>query len=119
MDATHQMPAGTLPIVHTPPDERRFWQKLRRTLARVPFADDLLAAWFCALDTNTPAHVRGVLLGAIAYFVLPADMIPDVLAGLGFTDDAAVLAAAIMAVGRHIQPDHRRRARQALDHLSA
>ncbi len=59
-----------------------------------------------------------MLLGAIAYFVLPADMIPDILAGLGFTDDASVLAAAIAAVGRHIRPHHRIRARTRLDLLA-
>jgi uncharacterized membrane protein YkvA (DUF1232 family) len=117
MDATRDLPVGPLPTTDEPPDERRFWRKVERTLARLPFVEDLLAAYHCALDRDTPGHVRGVLLGAIAYFVLPADLIPDVLAGLGFTDDAAVLAAAVTAVGRHITPAHRRRARHTLDHL--
>jgi uncharacterized membrane protein YkvA (DUF1232 family) len=118
METVHDQRIGTLPVVHTPPDQRSFWRKVRRALARIPFAEDLLAAHFCALDRDTPAYVRGVLLGAIAYFVLPADMIPDLLAGLGFTDDATVLAAAIAAVGRHIQPDHRQRARRTLEELA-
>lgn len=103
-----------LPVASKPPNEDRFWKKLKRVLARVPFAEDLVAAYYCAMDSETPAYVRAVLLGAVAYFILPVDMIPDILAGLGFTDDASVLAAAIAAVGRHLQPKHRLLAQKAL-----
>ena len=104
-----------LPVAKDPPNEERFWKKLKRVLTRIPFAEDLVAAYYCAADKETPGYVRAVLLGAVAYFILPIDMVPDILAGLGFTDDASVLAAAIAAVGRHLQPRHRERARRALD----
>ena len=107
-----------LPVASVPPEERRFWKKLRRVLARIPFAEDLVAAYYCATDSETPAYVRAVLLGAVAYFILPVDMVPDVLAGLGFTDDASVLAAAVAAVGRHLQPKHRLLAQRALTRLA-
>ncbi len=107
-----------LPVASEPPNERRFWHKLRRVLARIPFAEDLVAAYYCAADKETPAYVRAVLLGAVAYFVLPVDMVPDILAGLGFTDDASVLAAAVAAVGRHLQPKHRLLAEKALADLA-
>jgi uncharacterized membrane protein YkvA (DUF1232 family) len=106
-----------LPARYSPPDERRFWRKVRRVVARVPFVEDLLAAYFCAVDRHTPTYVRAVLLGAVAYFVLPADMIPDLLAPLGFSDDASVIAAAIAAVGSHLQPRHRDQARHRLQQL--
>jgi uncharacterized membrane protein YkvA (DUF1232 family) len=70
------------------------------------------------MDRNTPGYVRAVLFGALAYFVLPADLVPDMLAGLGFTDDASVIAAAIAAVGRHLEPKHRAQARKSLDRLA-
>jgi len=95
--------------------ERGFWKKLLKLAGRVPFAEDLAAAYFCAVDPLTPGRVKGVLLAALAYFVIPTDAIPDFIAGFGFTDDAAVLAIAIGLVGRHIGPQHRRRARSALD----
>jgi uncharacterized membrane protein YkvA (DUF1232 family) len=107
-----------LPISYSPPDERRFWRKVRRAIVRIPFAEDLLAAYFCAVDRHTPTYVRAVLCGALAYFMLPADMIPDVLAPLGFTDDASVIAAALAAVSRHLQPHHRDAARMRLDQLA-
>ena len=93
---------------------RRFWIKLKRVVARLPFAEDLLAAYYCAFDKETPRHVQGALLGAIAYFILPFDFIPDMLPVLGFSDDAAVLASAIRLVASHITEDHRRAARAAL-----
>lgn len=107
-----------LPVASEPPDEQRFWKKLKRFLTRIPFAEDLIASYYCAADPETPGYVRTVLLGAIAYFILPVDMVPDMLAGLGFTDDASVLAAAVAAVGRHLQPRHRTRARRALERIA-
>jgi uncharacterized membrane protein YkvA (DUF1232 family) len=86
---------------------RRFWRKLRRVAASIPFAEDLLAAYYCAFDQATPLPVKMSLIGALAYFVLPIDAIPDMLPVLGFTDDAAVLASTIKLVASHIRPEHR------------
>lgn len=93
---------------------KRFWTKFKRVVASLPFAEELLAAYYCAFDRETPRHVQVSLLGALAYFVLPFDFIPDVLPVLGFTDDAAVLATAIRIVSSHIRPDHHEAARTAL-----
>ncbi len=93
---------------------RRFWSKLKRVVGKLPFAEDLVAAYYCAFDKETPRHVQAALLGAIAYFILPFDFVPDMLPVLGFTDDAAVLATAIRLVASHITKDHRQAARAAL-----
>jgi uncharacterized membrane protein YkvA (DUF1232 family) len=93
---------------------RRFWIKLKKVVGKLPFAEDLLAAYYCAFDRETPRHVQAALLGAIAYFILPFDFIPDMLPVLGFTDDAAILATAIRLVSAHILPEHREAARAAL-----
>ncbi len=85
----------------------RFWRKTRAVAASIPFAEDLLAAYYCAFDQATPLQVKMALIGALAYFVLPFDAIPDVLPVLGFTDDAAVLATTIKLVAGHIRPEHR------------
>ena len=98
-----------------PPRLRReFWLKLKRVAARLPFAEDLVAAYYCAFDRQTPRHVQAALLGAIAYFVLPFDVVPDMLPILGFGDDAAVLVTALKMVSSHIRPEHRDAARAAL-----
>jgi uncharacterized membrane protein YkvA (DUF1232 family) len=94
--------------------KRRFWDKLKRVAGKVPFAEDLVAAFFCATDPSTPSRVRLILLGAIAYFVFPADAVTDLLPLFGFADDAAVLAAAITQVAGSITEEHKERARNAL-----
>jgi uncharacterized membrane protein YkvA (DUF1232 family) len=91
-----------------------FWRQLRRFIGTIPFAEDVVAAYYCALDQRTPLHARAILLGAVAYFVTPFDVIPDVIAGIGFTDDATVLAAAIAIAGTHITSEHREAARRVL-----
>lgn len=96
---------------------RGFWPKMTAVAARIPFAGEALAAYFAARDPETPTAAKGIMLGALAYFVLPVDAIPDILAGIGFTDDAAVIAALLAAVGSSIKPRHRERAREALDRL--
>lgn len=96
---------------------RRFWIKFKRVVAKLPFAEDLLAAYYCAFDKETPRHVQAALLGAIAYFILPFDFIPDMMPVLGFSDDAAVLATALRLVASHITPGHREAARAALKRL--
>jgi uncharacterized membrane protein YkvA (DUF1232 family) len=94
---------------------RGFWAKLKRFAGKVPFVEDLVAAYYCALDPATPMRVRGMLLAALAYFILPIDLIPDMIAGLGFADDAALLTAVVGLVASHITPTHRAVAARALD----
>ncbi len=94
-----------------------FWPKMLKFVARVPFASEALAAFYCATDPATPAKVKGMLLAALAYFVVPVDLIPDLLPGIGFTDDLTVLATTIGMLAGHITDDHRQQARKALEAL--
>lgn len=97
---------------------RQFWRKLKRGAAKLPFAEDLVAAFYCAFDAQTPRHVQLALLGALAYFVLPFDFVPDMLPLLGFGDDAAVLVTALRMVAGHVRPEHREAARNKLADLA-
>jgi uncharacterized membrane protein YkvA (DUF1232 family) len=91
-----------------------FWRTVKRAARQIPFMEEVVAAYFCALDKKTPLRVRGTLLAALAYFVLPLDLLPDFVVALGFTDDVTVLAAAIGALRAHIKPAHRAAASKAL-----
>ncbi len=84
----------------------RFWPTLKRAVRQVPFSRDLIAAYYCAIDRRTPTRVRGVLLAALAYFVMPIDFVPDMFVLVGFTDDVAVLAAAFRMIQGHIADRH-------------
>lgn len=94
---------------------RDFWAKLKRVARNVPFVEDLVAAYYCAMDPATPLRVRGMLLAALAYFIMPVDVIPDLVVGLGFADDMALLTAVIGLVSANITPVHRAAAASALD----
>jgi len=92
----------------------QFWRAAKRVAGNVPFMEELVAAYYCALDKQTPLRVKGILLAALAYFILPVDAIPDFLLGLGFTDDIAVLTAAVTSVSANITSAHRKAAKRAL-----
>jgi uncharacterized membrane protein YkvA (DUF1232 family) len=91
-----------------------FWRRFREIGAKLPFAESLLAAYFTATDAETPTRVRMMLLGALAYFVMPFDAVADFLPVLGFTDDAAVIAATIATVRAHMKDVHWQRAKDVL-----
>jgi uncharacterized membrane protein YkvA (DUF1232 family) len=91
-----------------------FWPVFKKAFRQLPFSRDIAAGFYCAMDPNSPRRVRAILLGALAYFILPIDAVPDFLAMVGFGDDIAVLAAAIAAVRSNITPEHYRKADEAL-----
>ena len=108
-------------IVPKPGDEalvrRGFRAKLARVAARIPFAADALALYFAARDPATPRKTKALMLAALAYFVMPADAIPDLFVGIGFTDDAAVIAGMIALAGASIRKHHREMAKAVVAHL--
>lgn len=85
---------------------KQFWPTLKKAIRYIPFSRDLVAAFYCATDRNTPLRVRGILLAALGYFVLPLDAIPDVLPMIGFTDDIAVLTTALTLINGHMKDEH-------------
>jgi len=101
---------GKEDVVH-----ERFWDKIRRTLGKVPFTDRAIAAYYAATDPATPFRVKGILFAALAYFIMPADLIPDILVGVGFVDDATVLLTVLQSLAPYITEAHLSRAREYLD----
>lgn len=95
-----------------------FLPKIRKVAAKVPFAADALSIWWAARDPETPMAAKGMMLAALAYFVLPTDAIPDILPALGFTDDAAVFAALMAILGKTLKPRHKDAAQAFLQRLS-
>ena len=87
--------------------EAGFWQKLN-TFARKAghdLVEKSLQLYYAAESPDTPTWARGVIFGALAYFVAPIDAIPDVTPGIGFADDLCVLIGAVSAVAAHITPE--------------
>jgi len=106
------------PEHHEPGDEalvtRNLGPKVRRTLGRVPFARDAVAAFFAARDPQTPTGVKAAVMAALAYFIVPFDMLPDFIAALGYTDDATVFYGAWRLLAPHLKPEHAEKARRFL-----
>lgn len=116
------------PGAKTPVDEMRatndeanvrrdFWKTFHKALRYIPFSTELVAAYYCAVDSKTPFHVRATLLAALAYFVLPLDVVPDFIFGLGFSDDITVLGATLMRLRAYITDEHRAEAKKTLDDI--
>lgn len=111
-----------LPALIEPGRERRnertvkngFWPKMKRFAARIPFAPEAIATLYAVSDSNTPKRVKLLMLAALAYFVAPADAVPDIIAGLGFTDDATVFWAVWAMVKDHVTDEHFAKANRAL-----
>jgi uncharacterized membrane protein YkvA (DUF1232 family) len=95
-------------------EDASFWRKVRAVAGRVPFTVEVVAAWFAMRDPATPWRHKAVLAGAIAYFILPLDAIPDVILPIGYADDAAAITAAVAAASMSITDLHRIQARRAL-----
>jgi uncharacterized membrane protein YkvA (DUF1232 family) len=93
---------------------RDFWNKLKQAGRKLPFAEEAVAAFYCATDPRTPATARALLFAALAYFIAPIDLVPDILAVIGFGDDMAVLMSVFAILKTNITDEHRAKAREAL-----
>jgi uncharacterized membrane protein YkvA (DUF1232 family) len=99
------------------PDEiqqRPFWRKVRAAAGRFPFTVEVVAGYHAMRDHRTPWRHKAILAGAVAYFILPLDAIPDFIMPVGYSDDAAAVTAAMAAVAMSIREEHRVRAQRAL-----
>jgi uncharacterized membrane protein YkvA (DUF1232 family) len=95
-------------------DEVRLITKARRFAGKLPFVRHAVAMWYALRDDETPLAAKSVIVGALAYLVLPVDMVPDFIVAFGFADDAAVLATALKTVSSHMTPAHYGKADAAL-----
>lgn len=96
---------------------KNFWKYVKKVAKRAgkELIINALTLWYCWNDEDTAIWAKTTILGALAYFILPTDIIPDFLIPFGFVDDAAVLLAALKAVSTQIKPEHRKRAREWWD----
>tara|TARA_R110002167_G_scaffold366450_1_gene597505 strand:+ start:14359 stop:14826 length:468 start_codon:yes stop_codon:yes gene_type:complete len=97
-------------------DESSFWAKIKRIARRAgeEVVSKLLIAFYVADDAETAVWAKTALYGALAYFVLPIDAIPDFMPGVGYTDDMAALAAGMVATAGYVKSRHVKRANAQL-----
>ncbi|MGM0877525.1 MAG: YkvA family protein [Bacillota bacterium] len=87
-----------------------FWKKIKKFTGKIPFTKEAVAMYYCSLDSKTPLWAKGIALGALAYFISPADAIPDAIVALGFVDDAAIITAALKAISDNVTDEHHKKA---------
>ena len=97
-------------------NDSKLWKKLKRVAHRAgrKAVYYVLVLYYVSRDASVPSSVKLKVLGALGYFILPLDIIPDAILGLGFTDDLAALAWALFTIRKHITPDIERKARQRM-----
>lgn len=98
---------------------RRLWKKLRKVSAIVGRKTlfTALTLFYCLKDKDTPTWAKGVIVGALGYLIMPADLIPDIIPGAGYGDDWGAIVAALSTVAAYIKDEHKRKAGEQVDRL--
>jgi uncharacterized membrane protein YkvA (DUF1232 family) len=106
----------TAVVVHDA-HEDRLWEKLRRFGKRAGriVVERALRLFYAAQDPATPPWAKRAIYAALAYFIVPFDLIPDFLPGIGYTDDAGTLLFTLFAVSAYVSRDVKIRARAKTD----
>jgi uncharacterized membrane protein YkvA (DUF1232 family) len=94
--------------------EEKFWSKLKHFARRAgrEVVEKALTLYYVLQDADTPVWIKTAIAGALGYFILPVDIIPDVAPALGYSDDLTMLAAAITTAAAYVKPEHLQRARE-------
>lgn len=97
-------------------NEHSFWKKLKAyaVSAGKDVIEKALILYYCLIDRDTPAWAKAVIVGALGYFVVPTDAIPDLMPVAGYSDDLGALASALAMVAVHIKPEHKEKAKDQL-----
>ena len=96
--------------------DSKLWSKLKKVAQRAgrKAVYYVLLLYYVSRDASVPTKVKLKVLGALGYFILPLDFIPDAIIGLGFSDDLAALAWALFTIRKYITPEIERKARERL-----
>ncbi|MCK5727051.1 MAG: DUF1232 domain-containing protein [Thiotrichaceae bacterium] len=94
-----------------------FWEKVKgyALSAGEAVLKPALKMYYSAQDADTPIWAKGTIYGALGYFISPIDAIPDIVPFVGYSDDLAILVAAIAAVAAYIKPEHEEQAKEILN----
>ena len=99
--------------------EKSFWNKVIK-VAKKAGKEAIITAltlYYCMMDPDTPVWAKTTIAGALGYFILPFDMIPDALIPVGYTDDIGVFATAMLTVSSYIKEEHKEKAQKKVDEL--
>jgi len=97
-------------------NENNFWNKIKKyaILLGEDLLEKALTLYYTLQDKDTPTKIKTAIIGALGYFILPLDAVPDTIAGLGFSDDLGVLALTISQISSYIKDEHIAKAKETL-----
>lgn len=89
-----------------------FWQKLKRFAkkAGIKVVYTALLLYYLLQSPNVPIKAKAVIVGALGYFISPLDFIPDIIIGIGYSDDLGILLGALISVAMYVDKDLRQKA---------
>lgn len=95
---------GDMPDGSSSYSDSGFWDKCRHGArgAGRQVLEKALWLYYALQNDACPAWAKATIIGALGYFILPVDAIPDLIPGAGYTDDLGVLAGAVVAVASQI-----------------
>ncbi len=99
--------------------EYGLWNKIKEHYKNIgkKLIKSVIVLYYTLRDDDTPKWARTVILGALGYFILPLDIIPDFIPVVGFTDDFISITLAISSVMLHIKEEHKEKANKVLEKL--
>ena len=74
----------------------------------------VLLLFYTLQKTTTPKFAKSLIIGGLGYFILPADFLPDLIPGIGFTDDLTALISVVVAVALFIDEGVKAKAKERL-----
>ena len=97
--------------------ERHFWSKLGHVgrIAGRTLVERALRLYYAARDPRTPPSIKRVIYAALAYFIVPIDLIPDIIPGVGYIDDLGTLTVTLLLVSAYVTPEIKTRASAKVD----
>lgn len=94
-----------------------FWSKVTKYAKKAGHEVIEKALWlyYAAQGPETPIWAKTAIYGALGYFILPLDVIPDFAPVVGYSDDLGVLGTALVTVSSYINKDVKEQAAQKLN----
>ena len=99
--------------------ESSFWDKIKSVAVKAGYEliNKALLLYYAMQSPSMPAKDKAIVIAVLGYFILPIDVVPDFIPGLGFADDLAALAWALKTISSNITPEVKEKAQQRCDNL--
>ena len=87
--------------------EEGLWDKVKNVAKKAGLKVIYLALvlYYTATASTTPSEKKAIIYGALGYFILPIDLIPDAIPVVGFSDDFAALLWCAATVAACVTPE--------------